>query len=220
MLAIEVAFLLGRYTATDYRDRGRPEWPPHPDRLFSALTASAARTPDPTAACDALRWLERLPPPHLHADLNPGRPVDDPVTVFVPVNDPVDDLPTRVEKQPRSFPSVVPTGPAVFVWPDAEPDENLRRRLAGIAVGMTYLGSSRSPVLARLTDDPPAPVWVPDPDGDIVLRVPRPGPFGRTGLALPPRAPPADRKDPRLPAGASWNRKSPTVRSESCLCIG
>lgn len=176
MLAIEVTFLLERYSATDYRDRGRPEWPPHPDRLFSALTASAAKNPESATARETLRWLESLPPPHLHADPEPGGWAEEPVTVFVPVNDPSDDLlPARAEKQPRSFPSVVPAGPVVFIWPDAEPNEELRRRLASVAAGVTYLGSSRSPVLARLTVDPPAATWVPDPDGDVTLRVPAPG---------------------------------------------
>ena len=41
MLTIEVEFLLGRYAAADFRDRERPEWPPHPARLFSALVAAS-----------------------------------------------------------------------------------------------------------------------------------------------------------------------------------
>ncbi len=30
MLGVEVRFLTGRYTATQYNDRSRAEWPPHP----------------------------------------------------------------------------------------------------------------------------------------------------------------------------------------------
>jgi CRISPR-associated protein Csb2 len=47
--------------------------------------------------------------------------------------------------------------------------------LAATAANVTYLGSSRSPVRVRLTDSPPAPNWLPDEAGEVVLRVPRKG---------------------------------------------
>lgn len=97
------------------------------------------------------------------------------------MNDPTDDpLPGRAEKQPRTFPSVVPSAdgglPRVhFVWPDAAPPDDIRAALADVVARLTYLGSSRSPVAVGLTDDPLATNWVPDPDGDVVLRVTGPG---------------------------------------------
>src|SRR5690242_16430773 len=117
MLAIEVEFLLGRYAACDYRDRDQPEWPPHPSRLFSALVATSYEMGLGESARAALLWMESLSPPQLCADEEPFAQA--PVTVFVPVNDPAKDkLPTRSERQPRSFPSVVPSKPAVwFIWP-------------------------------------------------------------------------------------------------------
>src|SRR5262245_40844606 len=86
MLAIEVQFLLGRYCATDFRDRERPEWPPHPARLFSALVAAASESGLSESARAALLWVESLPPPRLHADPSPAE--QSAVTAFVPVNDP------------------------------------------------------------------------------------------------------------------------------------
>jgi CRISPR-associated protein Csb2 len=181
MLALEVEFLLGRYAAADFRDRHRPEWPPHPARLFSALVAAAHETGLGASARAALLWLESLPPPHIRADEKPA--VQTPVTVFVPVNDPSDDLlPQRAERQPRSFPSTVPRADITrgrsavwFVWPQAEPDETLKTLLASVAAGVSYLGNSRSPVRVRLVDDPPEPNWVPDDEGEALLRVPAKG---------------------------------------------
>jgi CRISPR-associated protein Csb2 len=174
MLAIEVELLLGRYSATDYRDRDQPEWPPHPGRLFSALVAGAGQAGLGESARAALLWLEAQPPPQLSAtDAAPQSAV----TAFVPVNDPAADyLPDRAEKQPRSFPSVVPERPTVhFVWPDAQPDATLLGLLHQLTAAVTYLGSSRSPVRVRLCEVPPEPTWVPAEAGPHVLRVPAPG---------------------------------------------
>jgi CRISPR-associated protein Csb2 len=175
MLALEVEFLLGRYVASDFRDRERAEWPPHPSRLFSALVAAAYESGLGESARAALLWLESLLPPCLCADEHPYPQT--PVTVYVPVNDPTEDLlPQRAERQPRSFPSTVPPTPVVyFVWPEAQPDTVLRQLLEAITRSVSYLGSSRSPVRVRLSDKPPAPNWFPDDAGEVVLRVPREG---------------------------------------------
>ena len=85
MTVIEVHFLTGRYSATSHHDRGRPEWPPHGARLFSALVASWADADAPDAAeRAALEWLEALPPPRITAPEVVERRV---VSHFVPVND-------------------------------------------------------------------------------------------------------------------------------------
>jgi CRISPR-associated protein Csb2 len=181
MLALEVEFLTGRYTATDFRDRDRAEWPPHPSRLFSALVAAAYESGLGESARAALLWLESLPPPHIYADEAPA--AQSPVTAYVPVNDPAGPpLPQRAERQPRSFPSVVPHARAVgespvvyFVWPEAQPDEVLLRLLGAVAENVTYLGSSRSLVRVRLADRAPAPNWIPDEEGKELLRVPGKG---------------------------------------------
>jgi CRISPR-associated protein Csb2 len=175
MLALEVEFLLGRYAATDFRDRERAEWPPHPARLFSALVAAVYESGLGESARAALLWLENLPAPHICADPNPAPQT--PVTVYVPVNDPEKDFsPQRAERQPRAFPSVVPEAASVhFIWPEAEPDALLKQLLAGVAGHVSYLGCSRSPVRVRLVDETPLPNWAPDDTGEAVLRVPRKG---------------------------------------------
>lgn len=83
---IEVNFLTGRYVATCHNDRRKPEWPPHPARLFSALVATWADADEPSSAERAvLEWLEDLGPPDIAADATaaPRRVVSH----FVPVND-------------------------------------------------------------------------------------------------------------------------------------
>jgi CRISPR-associated protein Csb2 len=91
MLAIEVHLLTGRYAATQYNDRSRAEWPPHPARFFSALVAALHdREPVDPDELEALLWLESVEAaPDLDVDIH----VDERVgrrevhSVFVPVND-------------------------------------------------------------------------------------------------------------------------------------
>src|SRR5437879_8022344 len=82
MLALQVEYLTGVCMATRHNDptRSTPEWPPHPDRLYSALVAAAATLLDadegclPERAVQALNWLAtqnwaggRVVGPELHA---------------------------------------------------------------------------------------------------------------------------------------------------------
>jgi CRISPR-associated protein Csb2 len=86
MFSIAVDLLSYRYTAMQFNDRNEPEWPPHPARLFSAMTATWADDdePDPVER-DALQWLEMQSPPAIACSDASRRAV---VTHFVPVNDP------------------------------------------------------------------------------------------------------------------------------------
>lgn len=71
MLALKIEYLTGVCMATRHDDpsRASAEWPPHPDRLFSALVAAAAHLQNdevsngdagiPDAALRALKWLEQ-----------------------------------------------------------------------------------------------------------------------------------------------------------------
>jgi CRISPR-associated protein Csb2 len=91
MLAIEVHLLTGRYAATQYNDRSRAEWPPHPARFFSALVAALHdREPVDPDELEGLHWLEGVEAaPDLDVDID----VDERLgrrevhSVFVPVND-------------------------------------------------------------------------------------------------------------------------------------
>ena len=104
MLAIEVAFLTGRYVATAYNTRTEGEWPPHPARLFSALAATHfaaddSMIPAPSDERAILEWLEQQGAPSIIASDATSRDV---VTVFVPVNDSaltdVDEEANRLER--------------------------------------------------------------------------------------------------------------------------
>lgn len=194
MLSIEVEYLLGRVLATRTDERDAAEWPPHPQRLFSALLASAASLGLPAAALDALRWLESLPPPELKVSMQMGaRQVH---KHFVPVNDeaikddkqkidprhPLD----RRNRQERFFPAVNPDDPVVvFQWSRADVDAANAHRaaLARMLHVLSYLGHSASPVRAQLLDAPASTNLRPDPDGEYLLRVPGPGRLERL-LAL------------------------------------
>jgi len=85
MLAVEIDLLTGRYSATRHNDRHRPEWPPHPQRLFSALVAiwADADEPDPLER-EALEWFETLAAPEIRCSAAFTRSA---VISFVPVND-------------------------------------------------------------------------------------------------------------------------------------
>lgn len=88
MLAFELELLTGRYNATQYNDRSRAEWPPHPARFFSALVATHYAH-DPVLAEErrALEWLEQQPPPAIAASLLEDVAEREAFTAFVPVND-------------------------------------------------------------------------------------------------------------------------------------
>ena len=82
---IEVNFLTGRCVSSLHNNRKRPEWPPHPARLFSAMVAAWVDPEEPDLSeRAALEWLETLPPPNIAASDAVPRTV---VSHFVPVND-------------------------------------------------------------------------------------------------------------------------------------
>lgn len=85
MFAIEIRFLTGRYAAGSYDDPGEAEWPPHPARVFSALTAALYEDADaPPEHRAALVWLARAGPPEVLASDAASRHLRN---VYVPVND-------------------------------------------------------------------------------------------------------------------------------------
>lgn len=84
MIALRLELLTGRYVASEFNNRNRAEWPPHPARVFSALVAAYYEAGKPEGGEAALRWLERLPPPQL--SFSPASRRDLKVH-YVPVND-------------------------------------------------------------------------------------------------------------------------------------
>ncbi|MEC9360049.1 MAG: type I-U CRISPR-associated protein Csb2 [Pseudomonadota bacterium] len=188
MLAVEVEFLMGRSLATQADERTEAEWPPHPQRLFSALVATLSELELGAPARAALEWLEKLPPPELRADTNP--PKRQVLSHWVPVNDDAikpekskSDFRHPLERrnrQERFFPAVVPEDPTVvYQWPNADGVAAHREALVTLVESVTYLGHSASPIRACLLDAPVEPTLRPSDDGAFVLRVPGPGRLAR-----------------------------------------
>lgn len=179
-LVLEVEFLAGVSFAAKGPDSGEPDWPPQPDRVFSAFVATwAARGHDPQESI-ALEWLERLPAPWIAAADACSR--SSPI-VFVPPNDPRSDkkkhaagvLPGLRSRQPRRFPAARPDNPVVrLLWSDAEPEEETFSALDRLARDTAYVGHSASLTRCRFVRE----TDVPDPD-DMRLpeRVPYAGRF-------------------------------------------
>jgi CRISPR-associated protein Csb2 len=188
MFAIQVEFLMGRAVATQVGERNEAEWPPHPQRLFSALVAAQSELELGVAGRAALMWLEKLPAPEIRADLSPS--YRQAHSHWVPVNDEVIKLEKgradfrhpleRRNRQERFFPAVVPSDPVVtFQWRCGEGLEQHRETLNRLVESLTYVGHSASPVRACLKDEAVEPTLVPSEDGDYSFRVPGPGRFDR-----------------------------------------
>lgn len=144
MLAVEVEYLTGVARAAN--DRGdAPDWPPQPDRLFSALVATWAARGERPAERVALEWLEHAEPPMIEASSAAWRSME---KVFVPPNDDaataITVLPERRRRQERRFPACIPTDPVVrWVWAVA-PSNAVAEALEALARDTSYLGHSAS----------------------------------------------------------------------------
>ncbi|WP_066336482.1 type I-G CRISPR-associated protein Csb2 [Azohydromonas lata] len=184
MLQLQIGFPGGRYCAADHADPRRPEWPPHPSRVFSALVAAAyAGGCNPSSEQRAvLRKLEASPPPALcfpQADL---REAPD---IYVPVNDVQTRIASRKagsalapNRRVRQFPgaSLLAEPEVRLQWPLVLSAQELAL-LDGLAARMTHLGTSHSLVTARFVadDTAPAPDLVPAAHGREFLRVTKSG---------------------------------------------
>ena len=190
MLAIAWQYLTQTYRAASFTDRTRPEWPPHPDRVFQALVAAwGERGEDPDEGA-ALDWLEDQGPPELaYPDLH----IDtfDTVKAYVPVNDTepssaarkrarytdamISLLPQHRKRKPRFFPSVwVGDEVCMLIWRDAEPGRH-RNRLETLCREVVRIGHSSSFVRCWLEDDAAATTLRPAGDRRVIgmrLRIP------------------------------------------------
>lgn len=152
-LVLEIEFLTGVCRAAREPGDDTPDWPPQPDRVFSALVSSWAVRGERLDERFALEWLEEQPPPKIRASLSSPRTTPD---VFVPPNDAKRSeatekylrvLPDRRRRQARRFPVARPDDPVVaFVWP-ALPEQAVLEVLNSIASCVGYVGHSAS--LAR-----------------------------------------------------------------------
>ena len=152
-LVLEIEFLTGVCRAAREPGDGAPDWPPQPDRVFSALVSAWAARGERSEERAALEWLEEQPPPAVHASDHTSRTTPD---VFVPPNDPkasraaktyMKVIPDRRPRQPRRFPIARPDDPIIaLVW-QAEPEPAHFNALNALARCVGYLGHSAS--LAR-----------------------------------------------------------------------
>lgn len=182
MLHLQIGFPSGRYWAATHADPSRPEWPPHPSRVYSALVAGAygvtGRITD--AERNVLNRLAAADPPAIafpDADLQAAP------QSYVPVNDEASRVAPALKshgvlmpnRQVRHFPVAYLTGePEVRLSWSLQLDDEELALLDGIAARVTHLGTSHSLITARFsqTEEQIAPRWIPATDGRHYLRVP------------------------------------------------
>jgi CRISPR-associated protein Csb2 len=162
-LVLEVEYLSGVCFAAIGPDSDIPDWPPQPDRVFSALVATWAARGQDRREVDALEWLEALPAPRILASEAEPRSG---AIVFVPPNDPRSDkqktargvVPVWRGRQPRRFPAVRPYDPVVrLLWDGVEPKDETLDTLQRLASDTAYVGHSASLTRCRFLRDRDAP---------------------------------------------------------------
>jgi CRISPR-associated protein Csb2 len=166
MLTLGIRYLNGWAMAKQIHDVDRPEWPPHPDRVFMALAAAHFETDGDAKERAVLEWLEGLEPPSLVVSRGRERDV---VTTFVPVNDsadpikknkplmPAGSLAIGRDRQPRTFPVVVPESGSgelqcFLEWRDVEPTPEQTQALSRLCDKVIRVGHSASLVQVWVAD--------------------------------------------------------------------
>ena len=154
-LLLEIEFLTGVCRAAREPGDDTPDWPPQPDRVFSALVSAWAARGERSEERAALEWLEAQPPPAVHASDHTLRTTPD---VFVPPNDPraskaaktyMKVMPDGRPRQPRRFPIARPDSPLIALFWPVEPEPPLFDALNALASCVGYLGHSASLVRCR-----------------------------------------------------------------------
>jgi CRISPR-associated protein Csb2 len=157
-LVLEIEHLLGVAFAAQSQAGVAPEWPPQPDRVFSALVATWSARGERAEERRALEWLEAQPAPEVAASSGFART---PATVFVPPNDPATGrigdrsvMPALRRRQPRRFPAFRPDDPVVqLVWRDVGADRETIAALNALAADTPYVGHSSSLTRCRFRTD-------------------------------------------------------------------
>lgn len=159
MLRLDIEFLLDTCFATSNPADVEAEWPPQPDRVFSALVASWGARGEQAEERSALEWLEGLPPPRLRAAECARRAS---VTAYVPPNDAqltdIRIMPERRRRQPRRFPAATlprePGSAHLQLYWDVTPASGQFRALSALAADTSYVGHSASLVRCRFSEGP------------------------------------------------------------------
>lgn len=177
MLSLNIEWLLGVCFAARSPADDTPEWPPQPDRIFSALVASWGARGARSEERAALEWLESLSPPQMQAVQASPR---DAATAFVPPNDAAANdiriLPERRRRQPRRFPaSSLPDaggGPHLrLTWQVDAPSDRVAV-LNALAGDTSYIGHPSSLVRCAFVDGGPG---IPDLRQGVVSTAPYTG---------------------------------------------
>ena len=161
-LVLEIEFLTGTCRAARGLGIDAPDWPPQPDRVFSALVSAWGIRGELPVERAALEWLEQQDPPVIRSSDCTARSAPD---VFVPPNDPkasktpetyLKVLPDRRRRRPRRFPVARPDDPRMeFVWPEV-PTADVLDALNALAHCVGYIGHSASLARCRfLAEDRP-----------------------------------------------------------------
>lgn len=159
-LVLEIDHLMGVSFAARGPESPLPDWPPQPDRVFSALVAAWGARGERSDERAALEWLEKQPAPRIAASSFEERPA--PIS-FVPPNDASTGrsgdrtvMPALRRRQPRRFPAALPHDPLVALAWEAEPEAGVLGALDALARDVAYLGHSASLTRCRfLTGDAP-----------------------------------------------------------------
>lgn len=157
-LVLEIEHLLGVAFASRSQASPAPDWPPQPDRVFSALVAAWGARGERLDERRALEWLETQDAPEIAASDGSPRSA---ATAFVPPNDPqtgrIGDrsvMPAFRRRQPRRFPAYKPADPIVrLVWREAAADGATLAALNAIAGDTPYIGHSASLTRCRFSAD-------------------------------------------------------------------
>jgi CRISPR-associated protein Csb2 len=160
MLVLDIEWLLGVCFAARTPADATPDWPPQPDRIFSALVASWGARGERQDERAALEWLESRPAPGIAAVEHTNRAT---ATVFVPPNDAASGdiriLPGRRRRQPRQFPAATLHGgvgePHLrLIWQSDAPPY-LLAALRSLAQDTSYIGHSSSLVRCTFAEQEP-----------------------------------------------------------------
>lgn len=152
-LTIAWEYLTGYAVATDPANRDRPEWPPHPARVFMALAAAWFETGEAENEGVALRELERLGPPELILPARRNVFERSSVTLYVPVNDKIEASSATLQsapaftrnKQARTLPrNWIGHCPCRANWPVAHAIELHVEALDRLCAKVNRLGHSSS----------------------------------------------------------------------------
>lgn len=178
ILTLKASFPTGFYLAHDGRER--PEWPPSPARVTSAILATAHRLGNP-GGIEVARRLFEYRPPTLWVPPHGSRDTD--VRRWVPVPVELDEERGTfgrggpAAKILKGFERGVSVGGDLFVrYADVDLSVTDVETLDRVLRAVVYLGRPTSPVVLERIDAATSPgpaheIWRPDERGEQALRV-------------------------------------------------